>query len=144
MEIRPIRDGDEAAVADLWRRCELVRPWNDSTSDIAFARATPQSEIFIGERDGAIVASAMCGNDGHRGWVYYVAVSPDYQGSKYGRMIMAAAEEWLRMLGVSKLELMIRDTNVKVVKFYEALGYKTEPVITMSRWLKTPPEASGD
>ena len=135
MEIRPIRDGDETAVADLWERCGLVRPWNDPASDIAFARATPQSEIFVGERESAIVASAMCGNDGHRGWVYYVAVSPDCQGERYGRAIMTAVEAWLRDLGVPKLELMIRSTNTEVVNFYETLGYKTEPVVTMSRWL---------
>lgn len=144
MQIRPIQDGDEAAVANLWQRCGLVRPWNDPAGDIAFARRTPESEIFVGESDGDIVASVMCGNDGHRGWVYYVAVSPDCQGGQHGRQIMAAAEDWLRAMGVPKLELLIRDTNAKVVKFYEALGYKTEPVITMSRWLKTPPEAPSD
>ncbi len=140
MHIRPIRDGDETAVADLWRRCELVRPWNDPFSDIAFARAAPQAEIFIGEQDGAIIASVMCGHDGHRGWVYYLAVSPDRQGEDLGRALMATAEGHLRALGVPKLELMIRETNAKVVKFYEALDYKTEPVIVMSRWLKQPAE----
>lgn len=144
MQIRPIQDGDEASVADLWQRCGLVRPWNDPAGDIAFARRTPESEIFVGESGGDIVASVMCGNDGHRGWVYYVAVSPDCRGDQYGRQIMTAAEDWLRNLGVPKLELLIRDTNAKVVNFYEALGYKKEPVITMSRWLKTPPEAPGD
>ncbi len=141
MDIRPIQDGDEVALADLWRRCELVRPWNDPTSDIAFARTTPQSEIFVGKRQGDIIASVMCGNDGHRGWVYYLAVSPDEQGEQLGRAMMTKAEEWLRALGVPKLELLIRDTNAKVVKFYEALGYKTEPVIVMSRWLKEPSES---
>ena len=140
MNIRPVQDGDDAALADLWRRCELTRPWNDPASDIAFARATPQSEIFVGERDGTIIASVMCGNDGHRGWVYYLAVSPDEQGEQLGRAMMTQAEAWLRSLGVPKLELLIRNTNVKVAKFYETLGYKTEPVTVMSRWLKEPPE----
>lgn len=144
MEIRPVRDGDEAALADLWRRCGLVRPWNDPHADIAFARRTPQAEIFVGERDDEIVASAMCGHDGHRGWVYYVAVSPDCRGEKLGRAIMTEVEGWLGSLGVPKLELMIRDTNAKVVRFYEALDYKTEPVIVMSRWLKPPAEAPRD
>ena len=141
MQIRPIRDGDETAVAELWRRCGLVRPWNDPNCDIAFARATPQTEIFLGELDGAIITSVMCGHDGHRGWVYYMAVSPDCRGAQFGRAMMAKAEAWLRVLGVPKLELMIRDTNPEVVQFYEALGYQTEPVIVMSRWLK--PQADG-
>jgi len=141
MDIRQIRDGDEAAVAGLWERCGLLRPWNSPVGDIAFARATPQADIFVGEREGVIVASVMCGHDGHRGWVYYLAVSPDLQGERLGRAMMETAETWLRGLGVAKLELMIRNTNLKVAAFYEALGYRTEPVTVMSRWLRPPPES---
>ena len=144
MDIRPIRDGDEPALADLWARCGLVRPWNDPFNDIAFARATAQSEIFVGERDGAVIASVMCGHDGHRGWVYYLAVSPDCQGQDLDRTMMVRAEDHLCALDVPKLELMIRETNAKVVQFYEALQYKTEPVIVMSRWLKEPPVTQND
>ena len=103
MNIRPIRDGDEAPLADLWTRCGLVRPWNDPFSDIAFARATAQTEIFVGERDSAIIASVMCGHDGHRGWVYYLAVSPDCQGRDLGRAMMTQAEDHLRALDVPVL-----------------------------------------
>lgn len=141
MKIRPVRDGDEAALADLWQRCGLTRPWNDPAEDIAFARRTPQAEIFVGERNDAIVASVMCGHDGHRGWVYYLAVSPECQGYGLGRAMMAQAEDWLRALGVPKLELMIRDTNGAVAEFYGTLGYKREPVIVMSRWLREPEQA---
>lgn len=144
MDIRPIRDGDETALADLWTRCGLVRPWNDPFSDIAFARQTPQAEIFVGLLAGDIVASVMCGHDGHRGWVYYLAVSPDCQGENLGRAMMTCAEEHLRALGVPKLELMIRETNAEVVQFYEALDYQTEPVIVMSRWLKPPQATAND
>jgi len=144
MHIRPIRNGDEAAVADLWSRCGLVRPWNDPFSDIAFARATPQAEVFICEHGSTVIASVMCGHDGHRGWVYYLAVSPDHQGEDLGRAMMTKAEEHLGALGVPKLELMIRETNAQVVKFYEALDYQTEPVIVMSRWLKPPTEGRHD
>jgi len=119
MQIRPIRDGDEAAVVDLWRRCDLVRPWNDPNGDIAFARKTPETEIFIGVIGDTIVASVLCGNDGHRGWVYYVAVAPDRQRENLGREIMVHAENWLRELGVAKVELMIRESNDAVLRFAE-------------------------
>ncbi len=124
-----------ATVIELWRRCDLVRPWNDPDGDIAFARRTPETEIFVGVIEDAIVASVLCGNDGHRGWVYYLAVSPDRQRENFGRAMMTHAEDWLLALGVPKLELMIRETNDKVVRFYESLGYETEPRIIMSRWL---------
>ena len=92
------------AVIALWQRCGLTRPWNDPASDIAFARRGKNATILIGRVDGAIVATAMVGHDGHRGWVYYVAVDPDTQGKDFGRAIMAAAEDWLRGQGVTKVD----------------------------------------
>ena len=65
----------------------------------------------------------MVGHDGHRGWVYYVAVDPDQQGKDFGRAIMAAAEDWLRAQGVEKVMLMVRPDNTSVQAFYDRLGY---------------------
>jgi len=78
----------------------------------------------------------MCGSDGHRGWVYYVAIDPAFQGKGYGREIMAHAEAWLAEKGVPKIELMVRSENTAVQRFYEAIGYNVEPVSVMARWLK--------
>ena len=136
MRIRPIEDDDIAGVTALWDRCGLLRPWNDPLSDIRFARETKDSEIFIGLDDKALVATVMCGHDGHRGWLYYLAVEPDRQGERFGRAMVRHAEDRLRGLGVPKVELMIRKTNTGIVRFYGALGYETEPVVTMSRWLR--------
>jgi len=134
--IRAIAEPDIAAVAALWETCGLTRPWNDPATDIALARRTPTAEIFVGSADDRIVASAMCGSDGHRGWVYYVAIDPAFQGKGYGREIMAHAEAWLAEKGVPKIELMVRSENTAVQRFYEAIGYNVEPVSVMARWLK--------
>lgn len=80
----------------------------------------------------------MVGHDGHRGWVYYLAVAPELQGTGAGREMMSHVEKWLAERGVPKAMLMVRETNQKVVGFYESLGYKVEETIVMSRWLKTP------
>lgn len=61
--------------------------------------------MLIGRDAGAIVATVMVGHDGHRGWVYYVAVDPDGRKRGHGRVMMAAAEDWLRAAGISKLQL---------------------------------------
>ncbi len=71
-----------------------------------------------------IVASAMAGEDGHRGWVYYVAAAHEYQGAGLGKGIMAAAENWLRQRGVWKIQLLVRNGNERVRQFYEHLGYR--------------------
>ncbi|MEJ8571686.1 GNAT family acetyltransferase [Microbaculum marinum] len=135
LDIAEIADADVEAVAALWARCGLTRPWNDPAADIAFARSVPGAAVLVGRAGGEIVASAMVGHDGHRGTVYYVSVDPDRQGEGHGRGIMAAAEDWLRRQGVWKLNLMVRADNTRVVAFYNALGYDTEERINMSKWL---------
>jgi ribosomal protein S18 acetylase RimI-like enzyme len=142
LAVAPITDADVSAVTALWQRCGLTRPWNDPSADIAFARRGPNSTILIGRADGAIVASAMVGHDGHRGWVYYVAIAPDAQRKGHGRAIMAAAEDWLRQRGVTKVMLMVRPDNTQVQAFYETLGYDEQERVVYAKWLdgreKTP------
>jgi len=77
----------------------------------------------------------MVGHDGHRGWVYYVAIDPDNQGKGFGRAIMSAAEDWLRQAGIAKLQLMVRPDNKKVQAFYESLDYDEQKRIIYAKWL---------
>lgn len=135
LAVSPITDDDVSHVIALWQRCGLTRPWNDPASDIAFARRGANATILIGRAGGTIVATAMAGHDGHRGWVYYVAVDPSVQGKDFGRAIMAAAEEWLRAAGIEKVMLMVRPDNAKVQAFYDKLGYAVQERVIYSKWL---------
>jgi ribosomal protein S18 acetylase RimI-like enzyme len=135
LAIAPIADADIAAVAALWQRCGLTRPWNDPTSDIAFARRGPNSAVLIGRRDGSIVATVMVGHDGHRGWFYYLGVDPDLQGRGFGRAMTQAAETWLTARGIAKAQLMVRADNDRVRAFYEALGYGEQQRVIFAKWL---------
>ena len=134
-EIRPYREADRAAVVELWRACDLTKPWNPPDRDIAFCRESGHGELFVAEEAAKVVGTVMAGHDGHRGWIYYVAVDPKRQRQGLGRALVAHAEKFLAAQGVPKLLLIIRDTNVKVRGFYEALGYEVEPRIMMSKWL---------
>jgi ribosomal protein S18 acetylase RimI-like enzyme len=135
LSVAPIEDSDVAAVVELWQRCDLTRPWNDPAADIALARRGPNSTILIGRNDETIVATAMVGHEGHRGWVYYVAVDPDHRGKEYGRAIMNAAEDWLRQAGIAKLQLLVRPDNTKVQAFYESIGYDEQERVMYAKWL---------
>ena len=135
LAIRDMRADEADAVADLWTRCGLTRPWNDPATDIAFAQEGPSSAILVGEADGTLMASVMVGHDGHRGTVYYVSVDPAARGPGYGRAMMAAAEAWLKARGVWKLNLLIRADNTEIGAFYAALGYEVEERTAMARWL---------
>ncbi|MCX7320293.1 MAG: GNAT family acetyltransferase [Hyphomicrobiales bacterium] len=135
MTVTPIADAEVPVVIALWQRCNLARPWNDSAADIALARRDENSDILVGRDGDGIVASVLVGHDGHRGWVYYVAVDPDHQGKDFGRAIMAAAEDWLRTRGIAKLMLLVRSDNTQVQKFYERLDYVEQDRVIYAKWL---------
>jgi ribosomal protein S18 acetylase RimI-like enzyme len=135
LSLAPIEDADIAAVIALWGACGLTRPWNDPEADIALARRGPNSTVLIGRDGNAIVATAMVGHDGHRGWVYYVAVDPDLRAQGHGRTIMNAAEDWLRQAGIAKLQLLVRRQNAKAGAFYQSLGYSEAETIVFAKWL---------
>jgi ribosomal protein S18 acetylase RimI-like enzyme len=134
LSIAAIEDGDVAEVITLWQRCGLTREWNDPAADIALARKGPNSAVLVG-RDSGIAASVLVGHDGHRGWVYYVAVDPDRRDKGYGRRIMAVAEDWLRARGIEKLQLMVRGDNARVQAFYQSLGYLEQERVVFAKWL---------
>jgi ribosomal protein S18 acetylase RimI-like enzyme len=134
--IRPVTDGDVAAVIALWHAAGVTRPWNDPVRDIAFARRGPHSTVLAAEVDGKIAAAVMVGEDGHRGWVYYLAALPEKQGSGLGRAIMEAAEAWLAARGIWKVQLLIREENEAVRGFYEHLGYAKNPTVVFQKVLK--------
>ena len=135
LAIAAITDADVETVIALWQRCGLTRPWNDPAADIAFARRGDHATILIGRVASTIAASAMVGHDGHRGWVYYLAVDPDLRGKDFGRAMMAAAEDWLRRQGVEKVMLMVRPDNTSVRAFYHRLGYETQERVIYAKWL---------
>lgn len=135
MHIRPATPADRPAAIDLWRRCGLVVPQNDPVADFDLAIGKPASDVLVGEIEGRVVASAMVGHDGHRGWLYYVAVTPERQRQGLGTAIVRAGEVWLAARGVPKAMLMVRDTNKVVEGFYHAVGYATLPRLVLQKRL---------
>ena len=135
LAITPIDDADVAGVVALWQTCGLTRPWNDPAADIALARRGSNAAVLVGRGDGLIVATVLVGHDGHRGWVYYLAVDPDHRQHGYGRVMMDAAERWLRECGIEKLQLMVRPDNQRVKNFYQALGYCEQERVIFAKWL---------
>ena len=135
LTIAAIKDADVADVIALWQRCDLTRPWNDPAADIALARKGPNATVLVGRDRSGLVASVLVGHDGHRGWVYYVAVDPECRHKGFGRFIMAAAEDWLRARGLEKLQLMVRGDNAGVQAFYQSLGYLEQERVIFAKWL---------
>ena len=136
ISIRPAREVDEAAIVVLWRACGLVTSHNDPHADFRLARAGAASEVLVAEGEsGRILGSVMVGHDGHRGWLYYVAVDPAERSRGIGRAVVRAAEAWLRGRHVRRALLLVRQSDSGAMVFYERLGFERPGVLAMGRWL---------
>ncbi len=135
MNVRQYSPEDEQPVIQLWQKCNLIKPWNNPKQDINRKLKDSPDFFLVGTADGKVVASVMAGYDGHRGWIHYLAVAPEYQRQGLGRQIMAAAEEKLLEVGCPKIDLMVRKNNLDVIQFYGKIGYGEDEVIILSRRL---------
>ena len=132
--IRPYRETDEESVAQLWSSVfPNPAPRNVPRSVIAQKMAMQRDLFFVAEMDGSVVGTAMAGYDGHRGWLYTVAVLPELQRRGIGKALVQRAEESLAALGCPKVNLQVVTSNAAVVGFYERLGYVVEERISMGK-----------
>ena len=129
------RPGDAADMIELWRQCGLIVPWNNPLTDIARKTEDSPELFFTGKIAGRLVASCMAGYDGHRGWIYFLAVQPSRQRSGLAARLVEHAESCLIELGCPKVELMVRESNLEVMAFYQAIGYQLDPVRVLSKRL---------
>ena len=135
MHIRPYQTSDESAVVALWQACELTRPWNDPHKDIARKLQVHPELFMVGEVQGRLMASAMFGYEGHRGWVNYLAVDPDHQRRGHAKALMQHGEALLLKRGCPKINLQVRASNASVLAFYQSLGYQDDQVVSMGKRL---------
>jgi ribosomal protein S18 acetylase RimI-like enzyme len=137
MQIRPFQMDDEAGVIALWRQCDLIRPWNDPHKDICRKLSAGAELFLVGSVDSRIVASVMAGYEGHRGWLNYLAVAPEWRGRGFARGIVAAAEALLRNAGCPKINLQVRTSNQAAIEFYRRIGYSVDDVVSMGKRLES-------
>ena len=135
MKIRAYQAADQQAIIDLWTDCDLVVPWNNPAKDIQRKASVGADLFLVGEQNGTLVASVMGGYEGHRGWANYLAVRPGLRGKGYARSLMSELESRLLERGCAKINLLVRDTNIEMVRFYEALGYKVDACVALGKRL---------
>jgi ribosomal protein S18 acetylase RimI-like enzyme len=126
----------QVAVVDLWRKCNLIVPQNDPVDDIHKKIEFQPDLFFIGLLGGQVVGSIMVGYEGHRGWINYLAVAPEYQKRGYGTKLVLKAIGELKKLGCLKINLQVRRSNTSVVEFYNHLGFKEDDVLSLGMRLK--------
>jgi ribosomal protein S18 acetylase RimI-like enzyme len=135
MQIRNLASTDIPGAVSLWEQAGLTRPWNPPIDDLLRALDGPTSTVLGAFDKKHLVGTVMVGHDGHRGWIYYLAVDESHRGTGLGRHLMTSAETWLQEHGVVKVQLMIRANNAAVLNFYDHLGYEDAEVQVRSKWL---------
>jgi ribosomal protein S18 acetylase RimI-like enzyme len=135
MEIVEYRAEHEKEVIALWERCELTRPWNNPKQDIERKMKDKPELFLLGLREGKVIASAMGGYEGHRGWVYYLGVDPDYRRQGLAWRMMGAVEERLLDIGCPKINIQVRGGNTGALNFFQKIGYNTEDRISLGKRL---------
>jgi ribosomal protein S18 acetylase RimI-like enzyme len=135
LAIRSFDAADSDAVVALWRDCGLLRPANDPIKDISRKQKVRGDLFLVGLRDDEIVATVMVGFDGHRGWINYLAVAPKHRKHGYGRAMVREAERLLAAEGCPKVNLQVRSANREAVKFYAAIGYAQDDVLSFGKRL---------
>ena len=133
-EIRSYRPDDEPDVIQLWKKVFPNTPSHNNPQRDIKTKLMVQSDLFlVAEINQELAGTAMAGFDGHRGWVYYLAVDPAYRRKGIGTALMNKAERLLSQIGCSKLNLQIRANNSEGRAFYEKLGYGVEDRISMGK-----------
>jgi ribosomal protein S18 acetylase RimI-like enzyme len=116
-------------------------PWNKAEVAVP-AKLAVQPELFLVALDGnRVIGSMMAGYDGHRGWLYAVAVLHSLRRQGVGAALVRAAEDRLQSMGCSKVNLQVRATNATVVEFYKKLGYTIEERTSMGKRVAALPQA---
>ena len=136
MEIRPYQAADFNGLDALWREAfPDDPPRNRAAQSVPAKLALNDDLLFVAVEDDQVLGSIMAGYDGHRGWLYSVAVRQDAKRRGIGTGLVQTAEAALRRLGCPKINLQVRSTNAAVIAFYKGLGFSVEDHISMGRLL---------
>jgi 2-phosphosulfolactate phosphatase len=134
--VRAYRETDEAEVTALWDEAFPESPSHNEPHTAIRRKLRVQRDLFlVGLEGGRVVATAMAGFDGHRGWVYYMATSRRARRRGFGSRLLAEAESRLRARGCTKLNLQVRGGNEEVAGFYERQGFAREDRLSFGKHL---------
>ena len=135
MNIRKFRDSDKTAIISLWQNVFPDDPPHNEPSRVINMKLAVDDLIIIAESGGELIGACMAGYDGHRGWLYAVAVAPSQRRKGIGEKLVKFAMQTLKQLGCIKVNLQIRSTNIEVAAFYKSLGFSAEDRLSMGRFI---------
>lgn len=136
MIIRKYQKEDRAQLIQFWGAVFPDDPPHNEPSIVIDAKLAVDDLIFVSEQAGKLIGACMAGYDGHRGWLYSVAVLQEQRRSGAGAALVKHAIQSLKELGCIKVNLQIRSTNTEVAAFYKALGFVVEERLSMGAFIE--------
>lgn len=131
MKIRKFQDSDRRSLIALWEEVFPDDPPHNEPTVVIDAKLAVDDLIFVVEDAGELLGACIAGYDGHRGWLYAVAVRKSKRRGGAGAALVSHAVQSLKDIGCVKVNLQIRSTNTEVAEFYKALGFATEDRLSM-------------
>ena len=135
MTIREYEDStDRETVIRLWETVfdGHVSGHNDPAASIDRKKAINDNLFYVAvDASGAVIGTTMAGYDGHRGWLYSVAVAQDKRHKGIGRALIMHTLRELKKRGCPKVNLQVRGNNHQAIGFYEKMGFSRDDCISM-------------
>ena len=135
MNIRKFEPEDREELIALWRTVFPDAHAHNEPSLVLEEKLKVDDLVFIAQHEQKLIGACIAGYDGHRGWLYSVAVHPDSRRNGVGASLVRHAIAQLKTIGCNKVNIQIRATNTAVITFYEVLGFDTEERVSMGALL---------
>ena len=143
MKIREFRIEDYRIVRDLWQTAGLTLRPGDELEDVKLKLQRDPELFLVAEQNDEIVGSVIGGWDGRRGWIYHLAVKPQYQRKRIGADLVYEVEKRLLAKGAKKVNAQVYKWNERSSEFFMAIGYEAQPdLIMIGKQLRNREEAS--
>ena len=84
---------------------------NDPLLSIKLKTSRDPDLFLVAVADGRVIGTAMGGYDGHRGWVYSLAVDEVKRHKGIGSALVERIEQSLKSLGCLKVNLQVVSSN---------------------------------
>ena len=133
MKIRSYSSEDRDQIITFWQNVFSDDSPHNDPNKVIDAKLAIDKLLFVAEDNDLIIGTAMAGYDGHRGWLYLVAVDPQQRRKGIGQQLIKHAMQALKTVGYVKVNLQVRSTNNQVVSFYESIGFVSEDRISMGK-----------
>jgi len=126
---------DLKPMLDLWSITPGLRGGaSDEESKLkVFMERNPSTSLLLRTQDG-LIGTVLGGFDGRRGYIYHLAVHPDYQRKGCGKVLLNQVISELKQLGALKIHLFAFNDNQAALGFYHHQGWELRQDIEVFSW----------